>query len=420
MKAIIQYILQILTRNILEKYNPDIVGITGSVGKTTTKELAYQILKQKFRVRANQGSFNTELGLPLTVIGCDNPKKSVFGWLGVIGRGIHLLIHKREDYPEILVLEMGADRPGDIQYLTRMAPCTVGVVTAVAPAHLAFFKTVKKIIREKRIMVSHLDKNGYAILNRDIDDVYAMREKTDADVTSFGFNPEATVRGSDMQIKFSPEGWAQGVFFKVLYKGSTVPIYIPGVIGEPVVYAALAAAAIALAFDLHLVDISHALSQSTTPPGRMRLLPGIKDTYIVDDTYNASPTAMRAALEAFTSLPVYGTGERYVVLGDMLELGTHTDEAHREIGLRVAECGVDYFITVGPAMKKAATAAHEAGIEEHRISSFANSIDAGKFLQEKIHSGDLILVKGSRGMKTDVIVKEIMAEPLQAGSLLAH
>lgn len=420
MKYFVKKFIQFLSKRILHKHKPEVVGITGSVGKTSVKEIAVGVLARSFRVRGAASSYNNELGLPLTIIGEESPGRSVIGWLRVLGKGIGLAFKRDKNYPEVLVLEMAANQPGDIESLLNIAPCHVGVVTAVSPSHLKFFKTVKKVAQEKRLLISDLTRNDYAILNRDDAEVFEMRKKTDADVISFGFHPEADVRTSDMSVKFSEDGrhWPEGVFFKVIYNGSIVPMYLSGIIGEHSIYRASAAIAIALVFGMNLVEISTALKDIKMPPGRMRILPGIKDTLLIDDSYNASPVAVKAALETLSQIEIIGNGERYAVLGDMLELGQQTENSHREVGLRAAELGIDFFITVGEAMKDAAIAAKEAGMPENSIASFNSAEEAGRFLQEKMQTGDVILIKGSRAMRMEKVVKEVMAEPERAEELL--
>ena len=208
-------------------------------------------------------------------------------------------------------------------------------------------------------------------------------------------------------------------FFKVIYNGSIVPMYLSGIVGEHSIYRASAAIAIALVFGMNLVEISTVLKDIKMPPGRMRLIKGIKDTLLIDDSYNASPAAVRAGLETLSRIEITGNGERYAVLpGDMLELGQQTENSHREVGLRVAELGIDFFITVGEAMKDSAIAAKEAGMPENSVVCLNSAEEAGRFLQEKMQTGDVILIKGSRAMRMERVVKEVMAEPERAEELL--
>ncbi|MBD3311279.1 MAG: hypothetical protein GF349_02125 [Candidatus Magasanikbacteria bacterium] len=420
MRLIVRYFLKLFTARILKKYNPDVVGITGSVGKTSVKDITLKILSKKFRVSGSPDSYNTFFGVLLTVVGEKSPGRSFITWFYILGKALFLCIKKKKSYAEILVLEMAANRPGDIKELTELIQCNVGVVTAISPVHIKFFKTIKKLFREKQLLVRSLDRTGFAILNRDDLELYSMRKKTDADVITYGFHPDSTVRASDINIKKDPQtGWPEGVFFKVIYQGSVVPIYLPGVVGEHVIYSALAAISIAIVFGLNLVEISRALQELKMPPGRMRVLPGIKNTLIIDDSYNASPISVKAALNTFSKLDL-SNAKRYIILGDMLELGQQTEKYHREMGIRVAELNFDYLITVGSATKNLAKAAINKGVSEDKVASFSDTKKAGLFLQEKLKPGDACLIKGSRAMKMEKVVKEVLAKPLKESELLVH
>ncbi|MEK7131544.1 MAG: UDP-N-acetylmuramoyl-tripeptide--D-alanyl-D-alanine ligase [Patescibacteria group bacterium] len=411
-----------MSKKILKKYKPDIVGITGSVGKTSAKEAIAAVLQNKFTVRRSTKNYNNEIGLPLTIIGVDKtPGKSIWGWVTVLLKAKKIILKRDKNYPEILVLEMGADKPGDIEYLTEFAPCKVGVLTFISHAHTEFFKTLKKIAQEKRIIISHLRQDGFAVLNFDNELVMQSVSTTKAEVVTYGFKEGADLRVTDVNIlKDEQIGWPTGLNFKVLYKGSVVPVYLPGVIAKSAISAALSGLAVGTVFGVNLVEGAQALSKLEGLPGRMRLIPGIKNTLIIDDTYNSSPEAAKAALEALAQVAIKDGAERYAVLGDMLELGLETENFHRELGFKVAELGVDNLITVGEAAKYIAQAAKEAGLDEHRATSFANSREAGRFLQEKLKEGDVVLAKGSQGGRLEKLVKEIMAEPLLAHSLLAR
>ena len=420
LKSLLHYWLRFFSKKILNKYKPDIVGITGSVGKTSAKEAVAAVLQNKFTVRSSAKNYNNEVGLPLTIIGVEKtPGKSIWGWAAVFLKAKKLIFKRDKNYPEILVLEMGADKPGDIEYLTEFAPCKVGVLTFISHAHTEFFKTLKKIAQEKRIIISHLRQDGFAVLNFDNELAMQSVNTTKAEVITYGFKEGADLRATDINI-FTDEqtGWPAGLNFKVLYKGSVVPVFLPGVMAKPAISAALAGLAVGVIFGVNLVDGAQALSKLESLPGRMRLMPGIKNTLIIDDTYNSSPEAAKAAVETLAQVALKEGAERYAALGDMLELGAETENAHRELGFKVAELGIDNLITVGEAAKHIAESAKEAGLDEHRIASFADSREAGRFLQEKLKTGDVVLAKGSQGGRMEKLVKEVMAEPLQAKDLL--
>ncbi len=420
MKKIVQKILYVLAKRVLKKYKPDVVGITGSMGKTSTKEAVFAVLSSKFRVRQNLKNYNNELGVPLSILGAESGFKSVFKWLGVFLRGLRLVLFRDANYPEILVLEMGADHPGDIKYLTDLAPCKVGIVTGIGPAHLEFFESVDKIVKEKRIIVSHLKPEGFAVLNRDDEKVYEMRGKTNAKILTYGFSADADVRaieegvvGEGIQI--------EGINFKLSNAGAVVPIFLPGVLGKQHICAALAGATVGIIYHMNLVEISEGLKNYKAPKGRMNLVPGIKNTLIIDDTYNASPIPTIVALEVLQSIALPAEDDKkFAVLGDMLELGGFSEEGHRQVGRAAAKSGVDYLVTVGERSRDIARAALEAGMSEDRVLNFSTPEEAGLFVQGKMKQGDLVLVKGSQGMRMEKVVKELMAEPLRACELLVR
>ena len=422
-KGIIEWKLRILAKWVLRKYKPRIVGITGSVGKTSTKEATYTVLSSKFRVRKNIKNYNNELGVPLSILGLESGYKNPFAWLGVFFRAMAMLLLRQKDYPEILVLEMGADKPGDITYLTELALCHVGVITAIGHVHEEFFGSLDKIIKEKQIIISHLKKDDFAVLNADDALVMQTRDKTRGQVITFGFSEQAHVRAAEVDVSAGPSAdpWVdvqiKGLSFKLVYRGSTVPVFLPSVLGEHQAYSALAAAAVGVAFGLNSVEISAALKRYQSPPGRMNLLAGIKHTSIIDDTYNSSPMAARAALKLLGQIKV--SGHKFVALGDMLELGSYTEAGHREVGEAVVG-QADVLVTVGERAKIMAEAAREKGMSEDKVFSFGSTLEAGTFIQERLKPGDLILVKGSQGARMERVVKELMAEPMRASELLVR
>jgi UDP-N-acetylmuramoyl-tripeptide--D-alanyl-D-alanine ligase len=421
-KNFLQKILASLSKKILAKYKPKVVGITGSVGKTTAKDMTAAVLAGRFRVGTTSKNNNNEIGVPLAIIGVhDAPGSSLFAWIAALLKGVWLLVVRNNQYPEVLVLEMGADKPGDIKYLVELAPCTVGVLTWISHAHTEFFKTLKQIAEEKKKILSHLEKTGTAVINFDNELVRETAAATKATVITYGFKDGAELQASDVKIMYDPiTGWPSGINCKINFKGHSVPLFFPGVIAEHIVGFSLAALAVGDVFSINLVEAAEALTQAETPKGRMRLLKGIKNTLLIDDTYNSSPDAAKSALKTLAHLQNTSGGKRYAVLGDMLELGPETEIAHREVGFAVAEAGVDFLITVGEASKITCHAAAEAGLSENQIAAFADSGAAGKFLQEKIKAGDIILVKGSQGVRMERVVKEVMNDPLEAPNLLVR
>ncbi len=423
LKKILEWKLRVLAKAVLRTYKPNVIGITGSVGKTSTKEAIFTVLSSKYRVWKNIKNYNNEIGVPLSIIGMESGNKNPFSWMRVFMKGISMILFRMKNYPEIIVLEMGADKPGDIKYLTDLAPCHIGVITAIGHVHTELLGSLEKIISEKQRIISHLKSDGIAVLNIDDNDVAKTAEKTRAQIVTFGYSEKADVRATELDISAGPSSdpWidveVKGLSFKLQFKGSTVPVFLPAVVGEHQVYAALAAAAIGLSLGMNMADISAALNTYRPPAGRMRLLPGIKHTSIIDDTYNSSPMASRAALKLLKSITV--SGRKFTALGDMLELGTYTEQGHREVGMAAAEV-VDVLITVGERAKDIANGALESGMAKEHVYQFGNTEAAGKFIQQRIKKGDIILIKGSQGARMERVVKELMAEPLKAPELLVR
>jgi UDP-N-acetylmuramoyl-tripeptide--D-alanyl-D-alanine ligase len=422
MKILMQKILKSLSRAIIKKYRPRVVGITGSVGKTSVKMAAEAVLSGGFEVRASQKSYNNEFGLPLTIIG-KTPGRFKIGWLFLIFKAMSMLIVKDKKYPEVLVLEMGADHPGDLDYLLNIATPDIGVMTGIGAAHTEFFKTVKGVLKEKQKVVMNLSKTGIAVLNADDEMVMSISDKIKNQIITYGLNPSANVQVTEMKVLCGfkeNDGYPNGMRFKVSYNGSLVPMEIKGSLGECAVSSIVGGVAIGVAAGLNLVDIAKGLENFEGPPGRMRILSGIKHSLLIDDSYNSSPKAAMEALKSFGYVSVKKPAEKWVVLGDMRELGGLSEDAHREIGHAVALFGVDHLVTVGELGKDISKAAIEAGMNEEYIYEFADSPSAGKFIQEKLIKDSAILIKGSQAVRMEKITKELMADPLSADRLLVR
>ncbi len=410
LKIFLQKLLRLCAILVLKKYKPSIIGITGSVGKTSAKEATYAILKNHFNVRRNIKNYNNELGVPLTILGIETSTSFVY-WLGNLLKIFALLVFPMP-YPKILILEVGVDKPGDMKYITDFVLFDIGIITAIGPAHIEFFGSLEAIAKEKGNLIKSLPKDGFAILNNDDDLVLGQKEKTKAKVLTFGFQGE-----SDIKANVEKEnGTILGLSFKMSYQGSFVPVRLPGTLGKHQIYAALAGAGVGIALGLNLIEIAEGLKEFPSLPGRMKLLAGIKGSLIIDDTYNSSPVASFAALEVLSKLPA---PRKIAVLGDMLELGEFSEENHRKVGEKAGKI-VNLLVTVGPASKILADAAIKKGLIKADVFSFDTADEAKLKVQELIRPGDLILVKGSQGMRMEKVVKEIMAEPEKAKELLVR
>lgn len=420
-KSILQKILIVLARAALKKYKPKIIGVTGSVGKTSAREAIFAVLNKKFNVRRAEKNYNTEIGLPLAILGIKHHGRNIFAWFSaLVSVAMGIYVQKRS-YPEILILEYGIDHPGDMEILLSVVKPDIAVVTAIGdvPVHVEFFEKPEDVVKEKKKLVEALSPEGHAVLNHDDYAAYDMKEATKAKVMTFGFEEHADMKISNFQflmLKNEEFGdMPSGISFKLRHLGHEVPVRLLRTFGQPQAYAAAAAVAVGTILGMNLVEISEAIKDYIPPAGRLRLLKGIKQSLILDDTYNAAPEAMRSALDTLEALP----GKRKIaVLGDMLEIGTYAEQVHRTVGDKAAKF-TDLLLTVGPRAKFIADEALRR-LDPPHIMKFDEAREAGKALDPLIRPGDLILVKGSQSMRMEKAVEEIMAEPDKAGGLLAR
>ena len=429
MHSLLKFILKILASRVMRRYQPIVIGITGSVGKTLAKEAIFAVLSRKCWVRKNEENYNNEFGVPLTVLGIDpglstaNPSPKnwgrLFRFLPELLKSAWLTYGMpRSGYPKFLVLELAAAKPGDIDYLINIIKPQIGVVTAVGdiPVHVEFYASPQAVAKEKARLIEQLPSDGLAVLNHDDQTVLDMKENSHAKVLTFGFSNLADIWASDISYFVTSHSESSkgdqigGLSFKINSGGTFIPIRINQLLGVHQIYGILAATAVGLHFGMNLVDISGALESIELPRGRMNLSPGVKNSIVIDDTYNASPLSTHAALDTLNDFAkaregLGYKGRRIAVLGDMKELGKYEIEAHRTIGNLVAE-RCDFLITVGGAAKFIADSAANQMTREN-ILSFDTSDEAKSKVQELIKENDVVLVKGSRAMKMEIIVNEI-------------
>src|SRR3989344_2488 len=412
---LLEKVLRWMSVVILKKYNPTIIGITGSVGKTSAKEAVFLALSSKYRVRKNEKNYNNEIGIPLTIIGAESGEKSPIKWFLVFLKWLWVTLMTVE-YPEILVLEMGVGAPGDMKYLAGFIPVKIGIVTNISSSHLEFFKDLDHIAKEKGIMISALPEDGCAILNGDDELVMKINENSKAKLITYGFGEKNQIRAINVSYNYQ-DGKLSGIIFKLAYEEKVVPIRLRNILAKHQIYSVLAGIAAGNLFKVNILDVANSLENFCSPPGRMNLIPGIKRSSVIDDTYNASPTSTIAALEVLDELKAK---RKIVVLGDMLELGSDMENGHRNVAQKVFEIKTDIFFGVGERMEFAVKELRKREYSPENIHYFENPELAGKKLQEVIREEDLILIKGSQGMRMEKIVEEIMAEPLKAKMYLCR
>jgi len=416
-KKIVVAIITLEAKILINRKKPTIIAITGSVGKTSAKDAIYTVLKDTVHARKSQKSYNSEIGVPLSVLGLKNGWNNPILWAKNIFDGA-LAAFFASEYPEVLVLEVGVDRPGDMKHLTQWLTPDIVVLTRLpdVPVHVEYFNTPEDVIAEKMQLVHSLKEDGVLIYNND--DERIREEIKNIRQQSFGFSRYSPSHfntcGDHVVYK---EGKAVGVECVLEHIGEEVIFCVYGSLGVQHAYNYAAAIAVGTQFDIPLFDASKALKKHTPPPGRMRIIEGTKGTLILDDTYNSSPVASQLALATVKDLT--GVGKKIVVLGDMLELGKYSAREHERTGEQVAK-SADVLMTLGLRARKIAEGALENGMSEKVIFQYDDIDRAGHELLEMIEPGDVILIKASQGIRAEKLVERLMLHPEQAKELLCR
>ena len=418
MRFIIVKILNILSKKILAKYKPVVIGVTGSVGKSSAKKAICEVLRNKYKIAYSKSHYRTDIGIPLVIIGAESGGKSIGKWMKIIFSAVKIIIKKTE-YPDILILEMGVDRPRDMEKMLKIVKPDIGILTGIGkfPPHLKYFKNAKHIAKEKSMLIKSLKKKDIAILNCDDKVIKNLSENIRAKTITYGFSDDAVIRAEEIFLgdrKWKIKSGLIGMSFKISYQGTTVPFRLPFSLGRGHIYAVLSAVSIGIHFGYNLVEISEMLSNYKPLPGRMNLIKGINSSLIIDDTFNSNPVSAMSALETLQKLDMM---RRVAVFGDMLELGEYCEAGHREVG-KLAVKSADLLFTYGERSKFISEQAKKSGMKEDQIFHFDNLDDLNELLKNTIKSTDAVLVKGSRAMRMENVVKEIMTEPEKAGELL--
>jgi UDP-N-acetylmuramoyl-tripeptide--D-alanyl-D-alanine ligase len=417
-KRVVTAVLTFEAKALLKRHKPRIIAITGSVGKTSTKDAIFTALTPFVHLRKSDKSFNSELGIPLTVLGLPNAWGNPLGWLANIIRGA-LTVLGRSSYPDWLILEVGADRPGDISRAMEWITPDVSVLTRLpdVPVHVEYFKSPEQVIEEKLELAKGLKPSGILVANQDDPAMRGLKERfSAARLVTYGEEGDADIFASHYEVLYEA-GKPVGISFRVDIEGSSLPVRLSGAIGKQFMYPALAALAVASSLGFNALKSIEALAAHEPSRGRMRLLDGIKNTIIIDDTYNSSPVAVHEALKALHSLKI--AGRKIAVLGDMLELGHYSVGEHKQVGQMAAK-HADVLVTVGLRARGIAEGALSSGFPENNIHQFDTSKEAGSFLQNFIAEDDAVLVKGSQGIRTERVIEEIMANPDRKAELLVR
>ena len=367
-----------LARAVRTQWGKKIAGVTGSVGKTTTKEILAALLGAKLRVLKSEGNFNNAYGLPLTLF-------------------------RLEDEHEVAVLEMGMSRRFELQELASIARPDVGVVTRVAPAHLEFFASVDEIALAKRELIEGLNgHDSVAVLNADDPLVAAFASHAPGRVLTYGIEHAADFRAESIEDR-----GALGSSFVLVEKGKGSRLEI-ALAGRHVISNSLAALAAASVWGIGVAEAQSVLRSIQPPSMRGQVLRFSSGAALINDSYNSSPAALHAMIAALAATPGYR--RRILAAGEMRELGQSSPQLHREAGLFAAKTGkVDWVVGVEGDAAGLVEGAVAAGVPRAQTKFFPSSDEAAKFVADLVRPGDLLLVKGSRGVKMERVVEALLA-----------
>jgi UDP-N-acetylmuramoyl-tripeptide--D-alanyl-D-alanine ligase len=365
--------LQTLAAETLRLQGLKVVGITGSAGKTTTKEFTATLLGGRFQVLKSSGNYNNHLGLALAVLGL-------------------------EEKHELAVLEMAMRGPGEIRRLTRVAPPDIAVITNINPVHLAYFRSLEDIGAAKREILEGTRADGKAVLNHDDPLVRQAAADWTGEKIFFGFSPECQVRAERLR----PRGY-DGLEFILHMDREKAKVRIP-FFYDSFVFNLLAACGVAFGLGLTLADLLPRFALLKPFFQRGSLVHLYQDIALLDDSYNSNPRALESALKGTARLPAK---RKVAILGDMMELGPRDAEYHQEAGRKAARLGFKMLITVGPLAGLMAEAAIAAGLKQKRVYSFDTAEEAAEAIGPLLRRGDLILVKGSHSVHLEKVVAKI-------------
>jgi UDP-N-acetylmuramoyl-tripeptide--D-alanyl-D-alanine ligase len=410
MKIVLKKILKIVTILIIKKYHPLIIAVTGSVGKTSTKDGIYTSFSGFFNIKKSEGNLNTEFGAPLVFLKAQKSGENLKEWMIIILKGIWLIIKKDKNYPEMIVVELGADKPKDIEYLVEFIKPDIAVVTAIGdvPVHIEAYKNSREVVNEKEKMVKALKEGGTAVLNFDDYRVSSMKAKKKI---TFGFKKDA-----DVFIKKFETTSLKGSSLVLEYGKKEFPIFLSLCIGDSFAYIAASIFAVGIVLNVNPEKMVKMIEKIRPAKGRLTVIKGIKNTIILDGSYNASPSSMMSALKALKEIK----GKRKIaVLGDMLELGKFASEEHKKIGRYAAEVA-EYIFAVGEWSEELRKAVIQNNLKKERVFAFKNVAEVIKKIEEIIEEEDIILIKGSQGIRTEKIVFSIMRDPERSDELLVR
>lgn len=410
-KKLVTFKLKMATKLLLFRLRPEVIAITGSAGKTTTKEFVATVLNEEYHVLVPKEGYNTEIGAPMALFGETVPVRlfSPAKWIAVLARVFFKALFLK-NFPEKVVLEMGADKPGDIRYLVRLFKPKKAVILAVLPVHLEEFKSIEAVAAEKSELARVLTENDTLFLNFDDFRVREMAQLTKARVVYFGESEGAELQAKEVKSDLS------GTSFKLKVADKEELIKAP-IFGRQMIYPLLAAIAVGLAENISIVKVKNSVKKLKPFKGRMNIIEGKKGSIIIDDTYNANPASVIEALNFLKKQ----SGRKIALLGNMNELGSFEREGHEMVGKEAAKIA-DILVTVGETAEKyLAKEAIENGMKKSAVKSFLTSVEAGDYVAKILKEGDVILAKGSQNkVRMEMAVERFMKNPEKKEDLLVR
>lgn len=400
-----------MARAVLRKYKPTVIMVTGSVGKTSTKDAITAVLSHRFYVWGSKKNFNSDFGVPITIFGMSDRWKGVVDWVPVLGESLALWLLPNH-YPKILVLEVGADRPGDLARILKIATPDVVVVTRLpkVPVHVEAYATPAAVREEEFAPAYALAPGAPLIVSADDDFARALAAPLEASLTTYGVAEDADVRiVSDAPLMKG--GRICGMKGTMKFDGNEHVVPVRGALGRPQLLAPAAAIAVARLMGMSVKEIIKGVEAYEPPAGRGRLIAGKNGSLILDDSYNASPAAMREALNSLQIIhAAHPQSRRVAALGDMLELGRYSRQEHENLGKQaVGKC--DVLVAVGVRAHAIADAAVESGMAEEHVHYFDTSKEAADFLKDFIQENDTLLIKGSQSIRMERIAEAVLENP---------
>lgn len=357
-----------------KRFSIPVIGLTGSSGKTTTKEMIAAIMSRKKNILRTEGNLNNLIGLPQTIF-------------------------RLASQHELVILEMGTNTRGEIKRLTQIAEPNIGLITNIGPAHLAGFGSIEVVREEKTDLLFNMPSSGVAVINLDDEAIATASEKWNGGKVTFSMSPNADITVNEIE-----KNGAKGMRFNLVIGGNTQKVEMK-IAGLHHVYNAMAAAATAVAAGMDFQTVAEGLAAFRPFSGRMEMIKLRNGAFLLDDSYNANPASVREALMTLKDLKAGHNG--YVFLGDMLELGDQADEMHRKIGMLIATIGINALFLQGEFSRVTSGGAMEGGLSPENIFFLSGDENGSAYLKAHLKKGDWILVKGSRRMKMEKFVAQI-------------